>query len=89
MGLPDKGTSGLRPEGVVPVVDRRAQPLHGGIERHHGVGHDIPGLVGVKPAVDGAAVDVTSKPSGVRPRTGSRDAVQAGMQDRTADGIDR
>ena len=62
--------------------------MHGGIDRHHGVGHEVAGLVGVKAAVDRAAVDVTPEPSGVGPRPGSRDAVKAGIQSRTADGID-
>ena len=62
--------------------------MHGGIARHHGRGHEVSSLVGVKAAVDGGAIDVTAKPSGVGPRPGSGNAVVAAIQSGAADGID-
>ena len=63
--------------------------MDGRMEGDHGAGHGLPGGVGVKAAVELAALgQQRAKPAGVGPNTGGGEATVLGMEGEAADGVD-
>jgi hypothetical protein len=46
----------MRPEHVIPIVLGGTEALNGGVQRDHSLSHGVTDGVGIKPAVDLAAL---------------------------------